>query len=131
MKFNENENMRVTKVLEEIFHAEMSCDSFFNGFGGYAHNKRFNKVNRTIHVYIHKPSVEMAINPVDENVAKENRIIHLEFHNCILTKIGDQELSYESEDEIISRTATFTFDYMLVKGNGINGVNNTCKTDME
>lgn len=142
IKFNENTNMDVTKVLEELYHAEITCDSYFYGREGYAFNKNFNKVDRTIRLLIHKPDYIMQIDPnAYDNVkaganisdyakAQKNVLSVIEYHNCIMYKLDPNELSYESEDEVISHTATFSYDFMTV-GGSINenfvGINDTCE----
>lgn len=142
IKFNENTNMDVTKVLEELYHAEITCDSYFYGKEGYAFNKNFNKVDRTIRLLIHKPEYIMQIDPnaydnvkAGSNISdyakgQKNVLSVIEYHNCIMYKIDQNDLSYESEDEVISHTATFSYDFMTV-GGSINenfvGINDTCE----
>mgnify|MGYP003289316388 CR=1 FL=1 len=125
--FNENSTMRVTKILEELFHAEINCDSYFTDQEGYAFNNEFNKTSRIIRVLIHKPNPIMNHNESDKNA---NIVAELTFHNCIMYKIDETDLSYES-DEVIKKTATFSFDYMTVKSNKESDtkINNTCKID--
>jgi hypothetical protein len=131
IKFNENTNMLVTKVLEELFHAEVTCDSYFTNQEGYAFNKNFNKINRTITLKIHKPAYNMAHNSNSSNYTKEV-LCEIVYHNCIMYKIDQNELSYEDEDGVITHTATFSYDYMTVKGNPPAGIsiNDTCKVHM-
>lgn len=131
IKFNENSNLMVTKVLEELYHAEITCDSYFANKEGYAFNKNFNKINRTITLKIHKPGVQMAHNSNSKNYKKEV-LCEIVYHNCIMYKIEQNDLSYEEEDGVISHTATFSYDYMTVKGYlpaGIT-VNDDCKVHM-
>ena len=127
VKFNENTNMLVTKVLEELYHAEITCDSYFTGQEGYAFNKEFNKINRNITLKIHKPAYNMAHNSNSDNYAKEV-LCEIVYHNCIMYKIEQNDLSYEDDSGVISHTATFSYDYMTVKGNPPAGItiNDTC-----
>lgn len=140
IKFNENVDMDVTRVLEELYHAEINCDSYFYGKEGYAFNKNFNKIDRTIRLLLHKPDYIMQIEPNSYDYVKpsqdavekaqKNILTVIEYHNCIMYKIDQNELSYESEDEVISHTATFSYDFMTV-GGSINenfvGINDTCE----
>ena len=127
IKFNENTKMNVTKILEELYHAEITCDSYFENKEGYAFNKNFNKVDRSIRLLIHRPDVVMSHNSNDDDYSK-NLLCEITYHNCILYKLDPIDLSYETEDEVISHNATFGYDYMSVKGNqnAYNTINKTC-----
>lgn len=140
IKFNENVDMDVTRVLEELYHAEINCDSYFYGKEGYAFNENFNKVDRTIRLLLHKPDYIMQIEPNSYDYVKpsqdavekaqKNILTVIEYHNCIMYKIDQNELSYESEDEVISHTATFSYDFMTVGGSkneNFVGINDTCE----
>ena len=125
IKFNEDENYIVTKILEELFHADSMCDAYFEGKGSYSFNKSFNKTMRTIRLILFKPGkTHYAINPYKED--KSKRPVVIEFHNCWLSKIGSQEFSYENEEETVTKTATFTYDYFKVLGGGETFINDTC-----
>ena len=153
IKFNENTNMNITKILEELFHAEITCDSYFTNKEGYAFNKNFNKIDRVIRLLIHKPSVLMQIDP--DSFTKESKgynnnslnkgqrlnpgklkedqndiLAIIEYHNCIMYKMDPNDLSYESEDDVITHSATFSYDYMTVGGGSSDlaiNINNTCE----
>lgn len=125
VKFNENMNFRVTKALEELFHAESSCDAYFKGNGGYSFNKSFNKTDRIIRMIILNPKVIYQLDP--ENDRNSPLIVH--FQNCWLSKIEAEDMSYESDTDTIVRTATFTYDYFRIMGNGESQINDTCKGD--
>lgn len=129
IKFNENASFQVTKILEELFHADASCDSYFDDKGPYSFNRRFNK-NRIIRLILHSPENNKIFiqDPKKESIAK--RPVVIEYHNCWLSKIGSQEFSYENEEETITRTATFTYDYFKVKGSGETQINDTCAGDV-
>lgn len=122
--FNENSTMNVTKILEELFHAEVNCDSYFTDQEGYAFNKVFDKIDRKIILKIHKPQPIMVHNSKE---SQENILAEITFHNCIMYKIDETDLSYET-DEVIKRTATFSFDHMTVKSTNASNtqINNTC-----
>lgn len=149
IKFNENTSMNITKILEELYHAEITCDSYFTGQEGYAFNEQFNKIDRVIRLLIHEPSVLMEIDPDSFTLAskkngnkqgvgqlKDNQrdiLTVIEYHNCIMYKLEQNELSYEDEDGVISHTATFSYDYMTVgggSGDTMININNTCKVHM-
>lgn len=123
IKFNENTDLSTTRVLEELYHAEINCDSYFTNQEGFVYNKNFNKIDRKIRLLIHKPDKIMMQNDYHDEESKILAIIT--FHNCIMYKIDEQEFSYENEDEILTRTATFSFDYMTIKGDRAI-INNTC-----
>lgn len=125
IKFNENAEFQVTKILEELFHADSMCDAYFDGHGSYSYNKEFNKTKRMIRLILFKPGFDhYAINPKKEN--KSKRPVVIEYHNCWLSKIGSQEFSYETDEETITKTGTFTYDYFKVLGNGETAINDTC-----
>ena len=130
IKFNENTSFQVTKILEELFHAESSCDSYFEDKGGYSFNKNFNKVNRTIRMIILNPNTLYNINPAEDRGSNTAPVI-IEFHNCWITKLGSIEMSYDTENEVITKSATFTYDYFKVLGGGDTNINDTCKGDVK
>lgn len=109
--FNENDNMTISKCLDEIFNGECSNDDFFKEKGAYIGNTKsgFNKVDRTIVVTVLKPGTNMD----SEHIAPDYQVAGtFTFHNCILTGINEEELSYDNHDEIITRTAKISYDYM-------------------
>lgn len=125
IKFNENSSFLVTKILEELFHADSACDAYYENKGSYSFNKKFEKTRRTIRMLLLAPVDDRIImNPCGEN--EEKRPVVIEFHNCWLSKIGSEEFSYENNEETITRTATFTYDYFKVLGNGETNINDTC-----
>lgn len=136
VKFNENVTFGVTKALEELFHAETSCDAYFEGKGGYSFNKEFGKVGvnkngvyRIIRLLILNPTTVFDMNPKDER-NKWQAPVEIQFHNCWLLKIGAEELSYENDSEVITKTATFSYDYFKVLGSSTTQVNDDCKGDV-
>ena len=103
--------MTISKCLDEIFNGECSNDDFFEGNGAYIGNTKsgFNKVDRTIVVTVLKPSTIMD----SEHIAPDYQVAGtFTFHNCIPTGINEEELSYDNHDEIITRTAKISYDYM-------------------
>lgn len=121
--------MNTTKVLEELYHAEINCDSFFKNKEGFTFNKNFNKIDRIIRLLIHKPSSVMYVDPdsftpmkrgerlTNESQLKKDKkdiLAVIEYHNCIMYKLDQNELSYDSNDEVITHTATFSYDFMTV-----------------
>lgn len=128
IKFNENTTFQVTKILEELFHAESSCDAYFEDKGGYSFNKTFTKVGRTIRMIILNPSFMYNVNPVGDRERKDAPVI-IEFHNCWVTKLGAVEMSYENDSEVITKSATFSYDYFKVLGGGDTNINDTCAGD--
>jgi hypothetical protein len=132
IKFNENTTFKVTKILEELFHAESVCDSYFKGQGGYSFNKNFTKVDnkgrRTIRMIIINPTTLYELNPKEDREAKKHPVI-IEFHNCWVTKLGSTEMSYDNDTEVITKSATFAYDYFQVLGGGDTQINDTCKGD--
>lgn len=132
IKFNENTTFRVTKILEELFHAESVCDAYFEGKGGYSFNQNFTKINdagrRTIRMIIINPNTIYYLNPREDRIQKKHPVI-IEFHNCFVTKIGSTEMSYDNDNEVITKSATFSYDYFKVLGNGESQINDTCAGD--
>jgi hypothetical protein len=128
IKFNENTTFRVTKILEELFHAESVCDAYFESKGGYSFNKNFNKVDRTIRMIIINPDTIYYLNPREDRIQKKHPVI-IEFHDCFVTKIGATEMSYDNDTEVITKSATFSYDYFKVLGNGDSQINDTCAGD--
>ncbi len=132
IKFNENTTFKVTKILEELFHAESVCDAYFEGKGGYSFNKNFTKIDnkghRTIRMIIINPTTLYELNPKADRQAKKHPVI-VEFHNCWVTKLGSTEMSYDNDNEVITKSATFSYDYFKVLGNGDTQINDTCAGD--
>lgn len=128
IKFNENTSFKVTKILEELFHAESYCDAYFEGKGGYSFNKNFNKDRRVIRMKILNPTVLYELNSKNDKDSSKAPVI-IEYHNCWVTKIGPEEMSYDSETEVITKSATFAYDYFKVLGNGESQINDTCAGD--
>jgi len=124
IKFNENSSFLVTKILEELFHADSACDAYYENKGSYSFNKEFTK-SRVIRLILLSPVDDrLVFNAKDEK--KTKRPVVIEFHNCWLSKIGSEEFSYENNEDTITRTATFTYDYFKVLGNGETNINDTC-----
>jgi hypothetical protein len=130
IKFNENIDFQVTKVLEELFHAESSCDAYFEGKGGYAYNQSFNKVKRIIRLIILNPNTVFYLNPKEDRKSKTAPVI-IQFHNCFLSKIGSTEMSYDNDSEVITKSATFSYDYFKVLGGGDTKINDGCAGDKQ
>jgi hypothetical protein len=128
IKFNENVTFGVTKALEELFHAETSCDAYFENKGGYSFNKEFKKTPRIIRMMILNPTTIFKVNPKDERKIWKAPV-EIQFHNCWLLKIGAEEMSYENDSEVITKSATFSYDYFKVLGSGTTQVNDDCKGD--
>lgn len=113
LTFNENADLSVSHVLEEIFSGECSDDKFLKDDPknrGYFYNNEFNKDERTIFLKIHKPSYNMSIN---DNNNKEGVVAEIEFHNCILVSINEEEFDYSSTDDTLTKTARIAYDYMF------------------
>lgn len=128
IKFNENTSFKVTKILEELFHAESVCDAYYEGKGGYSFNENFNKVDRTIRMIIINPTTIYSLNPRQDRQAKTHPVI-IEFHNCFVTKLGSTEMSYDNDNEVITKSAIFSYDYFKVLGGGDTQINDTCAGD--
>ena len=128
IKFNENTTFGVTKALEELFHAESVCDAYYEGKGGYSFNKKFDKVDRTIRMLILNPTTIFQVNPKDDR-NKWKAPIEIVFKNCFLTKIGAEEMSYENDTEVITKSGTFSYEYFKVLGSSSTQVNDDCKGD--
>lgn len=128
IKFNENTTFGVTKALEELFHAESVCDAYYEGKGGYSFNKKFDKIDRTIRMMILNPTTIFQVNPTDDR-NKWKAPIEIQFKNCFLTKIGAEEMSYENDSEVITKSGTFSYDYFKVLGSSTTQVNDDCKGD--
>jgi hypothetical protein len=109
--FNEDANLNVSRILEELFNGEISNDHYFLGSGDYIYNKEFNKTSRTIILQIHKPAVNMAINDNKVNTL----VAEIEFHNCMLVSINEEEFNYTNTDEVLTKTARIAYDFMVWK----------------
>lgn len=105
--FNENTGMQVSRALEELFNGECSNDRYFLGTGNYIFNKDFKKVGRNITLKVIRPDLNMSTGNDYEYVGS------VTFYNCILTSINEEEFNYESTDETVTRTARFSYDYMI------------------
>lgn len=113
IKFNENYIYEISKILEELFRADSMDDAYFNDTGSYSINKYFSK-NRMIRLILFMSGRKKYItNPYNYNDDIKRPVV-IEFHNCWLSKIGSQEFSYENEEETVTRTATFTYDYFKI-----------------
>jgi len=126
IKFNENENMDVTKILEESFHADASCDSYYEGVEGYSYNKQFLKtINHKIILKILKPNRYLAVN---KEIEQDTVSTTITFVNCFLIKIEGDEFGYDSED-IFQRKAVFSYDYVKIGSTATakSHVNDTCE----
>lgn len=107
--FNENTGMQVSRILEELFNGECSNDHYFLGKGNYIFNQDFTKIGRNITLRVLKPKLSMSTN-TDDNFDVAGSVT---FYNCILTSINEEEFNYESTDETVTRTARFSYDYMV------------------
>lgn len=107
--FNENTGMQVSRILEELFNGECSNDHYFLGKGNYIYNQDFTKIGRNITLRVLKPKLSMSTN-TDDNFDVAGSVT---FYNCILTSINEEEFNYESTDETVTRTARFSYDYMV------------------
>ena len=56
--------------------------------------------------------------------------IEIQFKHCWLLKIGADDMSYENDSEVITKSATFAYDYFKVLGNADTQVNDDCKGDL-
>lgn len=110
--FNDDQEMRISKCLDEIFNGECSNDEYFEGNGAYIGNVKsgFNKVDRSITVHILKPQTIMQSEIVAPEYQEAGSVT---FHNCILTGINEEEFSYDNHDDILQRTAKISYDYMI------------------
>lgn len=107
MTFNENSNLDISKILDELFTGECSSDQYFTGEDNYITNKEFNKLDRTIILDILEPSYEM------DAESGAGLIAEIEFHNCILIAINEEEFNYTQTDDVLQRTARISYDYMI------------------
>lgn len=123
LTFNENSDLRISKILEEMFNGECSNDHFFIGKGNYIFNSAFNKTGRTIVLKIHKPEYNMSINGVDEHLSAK-----IEFHNCILVSINEEEFNYTTVDDTLTKTARIAYDYMIWHRETATEPCNVCKS---
>lgn len=113
--FNENEDMQISRILDELFNGECSNDRYFTGKGNYTYNKTFNKTGRTITLIAIKPDTKTEVNAehAENEAAVVNKAGSVSFHNCILTSIDEVEFSYDSTDETVQRVARISYDYMF------------------
>lgn len=105
--FNENNEMKISKILDELFNGECSNDRYFTGqTNKYIFNNTFTKNGRNIKLKIIKPAVDMS--------ADNGEVVgEVTFHNCILTSINEEEVSYENTEDVWQRTARFSYDFMI------------------
>ena len=106
--FNEDANLSISHILEELFNGECSNDHFFTGQGNYIYNQKFNKTDRTLHLQILKPGYTVGVNTDETQVVAD-----IEFHNCILVSINEEEFNYTTDDDVITKTARIAYDFML------------------
>lgn len=103
--FNENSDFRISRLLETLFSAESFSNDYIDG-GQYAGGTK--STSHTIIVKIIKPENDMTTMPNDSTkVARQYT-----FYNCFMIGLNEEEISYESDEEIITRTAKFSYDYM-------------------
>lgn len=111
-KFNENSSLGVSQMLEREYGKMISSQEYFrNDDRSYSENS-FSKIDKIIKVKILKPNENLAIN---DNVAEYSA--EIEFHNCWIKSIEGEDMSYDETDEAVTRTAVFSYDYMLFKKN--------------
>ncbi len=74
------------------------------------------------------PTTIFNVNPRDER-STWKAPIEIQFHNCWLLKLGAEEMSYENDSDVITKSATFSYDYFKVLGSSTTQVNDDCKGD--
>lgn len=111
LMFNEDQEMRVSKCLDEIFNGECSNDEYFEGKGAYIGNVKsgFNKTDRSITLTILKPRPQMSSEITEPEYQVAGKYT---FHNCILTIINEEEMDYDDKEGIVTRTARISYDWM-------------------
>lgn len=110
--FNENDRLQVTSMLEAIFADSCSDDRYFVNSTkyGYTPHTAWRKSSKIIEVKIIKPNKNGIIS--DEN-AQGTVLASYKFYGCILTSVNEEEFSYANTDDILKRTARFSYDFMV------------------
>ena len=110
--FNENEKLQVTSLLEAIFADSCSDDRYFVNSTQYSYtpHTKWRKSSKVIEVKIIKPDPTGVIS--DEN-SQGTVLASYKFYGCILTSINEEEFSYANTDDILKRTARFSYDFMI------------------
>lgn len=110
--FNENDKLEVTSLLEAIFADSCSDDRYFVNSNkyGYTPHTKWRKSSKVIEVKIIKPDIVGFIS--DENT-NGTVLAAYKFYGCILTSVNEEEFSYANTDDILKRTARFSYDYMI------------------
>jgi hypothetical protein len=109
--FNENENLDISKILENIYSVYTFNEKYFENVANNEKNVSYkisDKQDRSITVIVYKPETNMAID--DNN--KGTVAGRYKFYNCFPTNLEEVEMSYDS-DEIVQRTIRFSYDYMI------------------
>lgn len=111
IKFNENINMQVSKALEQIFDILSNNQDYFDDdksnytFINYSIDEL---KGNSITIKIKKPS-----STIETEAESENDVIaRLRFYNVFPIRVNEEELSYESTEEVLTKTVTFSYDYM-------------------
>lgn len=114
--FNENDKMQVTSMLEAIFADSCSDDAYFKPDAknvGYTPRTAWQKNSKVIEVKIIKPIPNEGYVSDNNGSSPDTVIAAYEFYGCILTSINEEEFSYANTDDILKRTARFSYDYMI------------------
>lgn len=111
--FNESADFAVTSILENIFSNTSHNQSFFKNGDNYRINDIYaaeddKKINRLSKTSTHPLVVEI----YDPSKSKDIAVAKYEFYNVFLIAINEETVDYNSEDEIITKTARFSYDYM-------------------
>lgn len=103
--FNEDNNLRITKMLEQIFEDSCCQDDYFAG-KSYTPATAWHKNSKVIEVKVLKWD--------DSGVVETGKevVCTYKFHGCILTSLNEEEFSYSNTDDVLQRTARFSYDYM-------------------
>lgn len=112
IKFNENQSMLVSQTLEILFNLQSHNQKYFEDdeIKGYTYDPlsmKYIKEN-ILRLKVKKPIYNVGNEELDDN----NVIALLEFHNCFIKGINEEELSYENTEDILTRTVSISYDYM-------------------
>lgn len=113
IKFNENQSMIVSQTLEILFNLQSHDQNYFKNEKeqGYTYDPvsmNYIKEN-VIRLKVKKPIYNIGNEELDDN----NVIALLEFHNCFIKGINEEELSYENTEDVLTRTVSISYDYMI------------------
>lgn len=113
IKFNENQTMLVSQTLEILFNLQSHDQNYFKNSDsqGYTYDSSSQSYikDNVIRLKIKKNNYDIG----NKEKTDSNVIALLEFHNCFIKGINEEELSYENMEDVLTRTVSISYDYMI------------------